>query len=65
MKLTRLRLLGFKSFVEPTDFDALLAALREQGDTDVADVAELAYLTLIRRENALGLQWSWFALKVA
>jgi len=30
----------------------------------VADAAEFAYLALTRRENVLGLQWSWFALKV-
>ena len=53
-----------EGFVEPADFDGLLAALRDAGEPDVADVVEFAYLTLVRRENALGLEWSWLTLKV-
>ena len=52
-----------EGFVEPSDFDALLAALRD-GESDVADVVEFAYLTLVRRENVLGLEWSWLTLKI-
>lgn len=51
-------------FVEPADFDVILAGLRDAGDPDVADVAEWAYLTLMRRENALGLEWTWLTVAV-
>jgi len=53
-----------EGFVEPADFDALLSVLRERGELDVADAAEFAYLTLARRGNVLGLQWSWCTLRI-
>ncbi len=53
-----------EGFVEPADFDALLVALRDADDPDVADAVEFAYLTLVRRENVLGLDWSWLTVKV-
>jgi hypothetical protein len=31
---------------------------------DVADGAEFAYVTCLRRGNALGAQWSWFTLRI-
>ena len=52
-----------EGFVEPADFDALLAALREREESDVADAAEFAYLTLARRGNVFGALWSWFTLE--
>jgi integrase len=53
-----------EGFVEPGDFDSLLGAMRDGGEDDVADAVEFAYLTLIRRENVLGLDWSWLTVKV-
>lgn len=51
-------------FADPAEFDALLAALRARDEGAVVDVTEFAYLTLMRRENALGLQWAHLTLRV-
>jgi integrase len=45
-----------EGFLEPAELDAFLAALRAR-DPAVADLAELAFLTLMRRANVLGLTW--------
>jgi integrase len=45
-----------QGFLDPADFEALLAALRSK-DPVVADVAECAYFTCLRRTNVLGLGW--------
>jgi integrase len=45
-----------QGFLEPADLDAFLAALRGR-DPVVADLTEVAFLTLMRRENVLGLTW--------
>ncbi|TMB22558.1 MAG: site-specific integrase [Deltaproteobacteria bacterium] len=47
-----------EGFIEPPD--ELVAA----HEPDVADAVEFAYLTLVRRENTLGLDWTWMTLKV-
>jgi integrase len=52
-----------QGFVEPADLDAFLTDLRTR-DAVAADVTEAAFLTLLRRSNLLGLQWSLFALDV-
>src|SRR5262245_15795532 len=38
--------------------------LRELNVPDVADAAEFAYLTCLRRGNALGAVWQWFKLEL-
>jgi integrase len=45
-----------EGFLEPADLDPFLTALRGR-DPVVADLAELAYVTLMRRANVLGLIW--------
>jgi site-specific recombinase XerD len=45
-----------QGFLDPPDFAALLAALRDR-DPLVADVTECAYFTCLRRTNVLRLQW--------
>jgi hypothetical protein len=45
-----------EGFLEPADLDAFLTALRGR-DPVIADLAELAFLTLMRRGNVLGLIW--------
>ena len=40
-----------QGFIEPADFEAFLAAVREQEARDVADAAQFAYLSLWRRGN--------------
>jgi integrase len=45
-----------EGFLEAADLDAFLAALRAR-DAVVADLVELAFLTLMRRANVLGLMW--------
>jgi integrase len=54
-----------EGFVDPPEFAALLTALRELDAPDVADVTEFAYLTCLRRCNALGALWTWFKLEIA
>jgi len=51
-------------FIDPPEFAALLAKLRELNAADVADAAEFAYLTCFRRSNALGAVWSWFKVEL-
>jgi integrase len=51
-----------EGFIDPPEFARLLAALRVLDAADVADAAEFAYLTCLRRGNALGARWSWFKL---
>jgi integrase len=46
-----------EGFIDPPEFAALLAALRERDEPAVADLVEFAYLTLMRRRNVLGLHW--------
>jgi len=53
-----------EGFVDPPTFTRLLAALRALDAPDVADAAEFAYLTCLRRGNALGAVWSWFTLRI-
>ena len=49
-----------QGFLDPADFDALLAELRAR-EPVVADVAECAYFTCLRRGNVLGLTWPMLA----
>jgi hypothetical protein len=49
-----------QGFLDPADFDALLAEPRRR-DPVVADVAECAYFTCLRRGNVLALQWPMVA----
>jgi hypothetical protein len=42
-----------EGFIDPPDFAALCAKLREFGVPGVADATEFAYLTCLRRGNAL------------
>src|SRR5262249_57992029 len=42
----------------------LLDELRAREAPEIADAAEFAYLTCVRRGNALGAQWSWFTLRI-
>jgi integrase len=53
-----------QGFVDPPEFAALLAKLTELGAADVADAAEFAYLTCLRRGNVLGAVWPWFKLEL-
>jgi integrase len=53
-----------EGFVDQAEFEALLAKLREFDAADVADAAEFAYRTCLRRGNALGAVWPWFKLKI-
>src|SRR5262249_2471828 len=48
-----------EGFIDPPEFAWLLAQLRARQAADVADAAEFAYLTCLRRGNALGALWSW------
>ncbi len=50
-------------FLDPPEFNAFLAALRAE-DGDVADLAEFAYRTALRRGNVVEAVWPWFALDV-
>jgi integrase len=52
-----------QGFLDPGDFDAFLAELRQR-DTVVADVTETAYFTCLRRGNVLGLTWPMLAPEV-
>jgi integrase len=52
-----------EGFIDQAEFDALLTKLREFDAADVADAAEFAYRTCLRRGNALGAVWPWFKLK--
>lgn len=45
-------------FLEPGEFKELVAGLDDQHPA-VADAARWAYLRLWRRENVLGMRWSW------
>ena len=49
-----------QGFFDPADFDALLAELRAR-EPVVADVAECAYFTCLRRGNVLGPTWPMLA----
>jgi integrase len=53
-----------EGFIDPPEFGRLLAQLRARNAADVADAAEFAYLTCLRRGNVLGAQWSWFTLRI-
>jgi hypothetical protein len=53
-----------EGFCDPPEFARLLAHLRARQAPDVADAAEFAYLTCLRRGNALGAQWPWFTLRI-
>ena len=53
-----------EGFIDPAEFAALLAELTTLGAPDVADAAEFAYLTCLRRGNVLGACWTWFTLEV-
>src|SRR5262245_26901684 len=53
-----------EGFIDPPEFTQLLAQLRARRAPDAADAAEFAYLTCLRRGNALGAQWSWFTLRI-
>jgi integrase len=53
-----------EGFIDPPEFARLLAELRVRKAPDVADAAEFAYLTCLRRGNALGALWSWFTLRI-
>jgi integrase len=53
-----------EGFIDPPDFAALCAKLREFGEPGVADATEFAYSTCLRRGNALGTLWSWFTLRL-
>jgi integrase len=53
-----------EGFIDPPEFTRLLAELRARKAPDVADAAEFAYLTCLRRGNALGALWSWFTLRI-
>jgi integrase len=53
-----------EGFVDPPEFTRLLAKLTELGAADVADAAEFAYLTCLRRGNVLGAVWPWFKLEL-
>jgi hypothetical protein len=53
-----------EGFVDAPEFAALLAKLTELGAADVADAAEFAYLTCLRRGNVLGAVWPWFKLEL-
>jgi integrase len=52
-----------EGFVDPADLEPLLAALRAR-DAVVADVAEAAFLTLLRRGNVVRLAWPMCSLTV-
>jgi len=43
-----------EGFIDPPEFEGLLVKLRAVDAADVADAAEFAYLTCLRRGNALG-----------
>jgi integrase len=45
-----------QGYLEPAELESFLAALRER-DPVVADLTELAFVTLMRRSNVLGLTW--------
>ena len=51
-----------QGFLDPADFRAFHAALAAR-DPDVADAAEFAYQTALRRGNVLGCAWTWFELR--
>jgi integrase len=53
-----------EGFCDPPEFARLLAELHVRNAPDVADAAEFAYLTCLRRGNALSAQWSWFTLRI-
>jgi integrase len=53
-----------EGFIDPPEFAALLARLRARDAADVADAAEFAYLTCLRRGNALGAVWPRFKLEL-
>jgi integrase len=52
-----------EGFLEPAELDALLAELRAR-DAVVADLTEVAFLTLMRRANVLGLTWPMLKVTV-
>jgi len=51
-------------FIDPPEFERLLAKLRELDEPAVANAVEFAYLTCLRRGNALGAVWAWFSLRI-
>jgi integrase len=53
-----------EGFIDPPEFERFLGKLRELDEPAVADAAEFAYLTCLRRGNALGAVWTWFSLQV-
>jgi integrase len=52
-----------QGFLEAGDLDAFLDALRQR-DPVVADITEMAFLTLMRRQNTLRLTWPQFELTI-
>ena len=53
-----------EGFIDPPEFARLLEELRAREASEIADAAEFAYLTCLRRGNALGAQWTWFTLRI-
>ena len=53
-----------EGFIDLPEFGRLLGELRARNAADVADAAEFAYLTCLRRGNAIGAQWSWYTLRI-
>jgi integrase len=53
-----------EGFIDRPEFERFLGKLRELDEAAVADVVEFAYLTCLRRGNALGAVWTWFSLRV-
>jgi integrase len=52
-----------QGFIDPAEFEAFLDELRQR-DAVVADVAECAFFTCLRRGNVLALIWPLFVLDV-
>jgi hypothetical protein len=52
-----------EGFLDPPELAAFLDALRPL-DAVAADATEFAYRTILRRENVLAAQWTWFRLDV-
>src|SRR5262245_6715473 len=53
-----------EGFVDPPEFARLLDEVRAREAPEIADAAEFAYLTCLRRGNAVGAQWAWFTLRI-
>jgi integrase len=53
-----------EGFCDPPEFMRLLAELRARQASEVADAAEFAYCTCLRRGNVLAAVWAWFTLRI-